>query len=307
MVGDSQRRFWYLQGEGALVEDLIDGHFAKMGTRHAPKERRTVTTRELLRELDYVPEDRRYRMFVVRNPELRKYEDELLLRLDREADNPRLRVILTGGEPTEKIEQWFTEADGLGEVTEPTIEKMGHWFAAKTIPEWNYYRTYPNALVTTEDGLRLVEYVGWDYAAALQAARTIRAVADGTVIRWELLSALVAPQYGSGYTDALVFGKSRRKALTLSQGVLDRDTRRVLGLVRYYLRQFAKLRAVSADKMSARRVEEETGVHVWHWKERYSRAYPQYTMDRIRLRLSLCEELMVESGPGALEVLALEW
>jgi hypothetical protein len=292
-------------GHPALVEDLIEG----FKLRFYPDSVQSVSGSELRQALDLAEGSRR--MFIVRDAQKAFTEKEmeaLLLRLDRERRNGKVRIVFVGEEPSDRVVEWFTGNRAYGEVTEPSFEKLGLWMALKTVPHWDYhFKKFPKpTLITPEDGLKLVEWVGWDYTSAVQAARSIRAY--GEVLGWDRLSALIPPVVSAGYADTLVFGTGRRSALTLSQGISDEEVRRTLGLVRYYLRQFSKLRAVGAEKMSARVLAEETGVHVWHWQTKYKPMYGSFTNERIRMRQQLVEDCIRQAPAiGVLEVLAAEW
>ncbi len=299
----------YLEaGDDGLTEDLIEGYVENF---HPDRRSSPEDSMELIRELDEITEDHRamvvrtaHRMFTAQSREA------ILLRLEREKRNARVRVVFVGEEPHEKVKEWFLTNGGYGVVNEPTFEKLGNWVATKTAGRWDYQKTYVGALVTPGDGLKLAEHCGWDYTYMLQAVKTIRTYSSEPVA-WPLISVLIPPKLGFGYADALVFGKGRRSALRLSEGILGEQTLRTLGLVRYYLRQFAKLRAVAAENMSDRVVAEESGVHVWHWRSKYKPVYASFTNDRIRLRLEAVERAMAAARTGAvtavLEVLVLEW
>jgi hypothetical protein len=305
----------YLEaGDGGLTEDLIEGYVSF--SRGGPLNRIAISTAdELTRELQYIPSDRSYRILVVRNAQAlmtRNSMESLLWLLESQRRSSRLRVVLVGEEPHERVKQWFEENVAYGVVTEPSFEKLGAWMATKTAGRWDYRKQKTEDwLITEKTGLALMEHVGWDYTAALQAAKTIRAYADDQVMDWPQVSALVPAKVGFGYADALVFGKGRRNAYTLSDGIVGSDTLRTLGLVRFYLRQFAKLRSANVENLSDRGVAEETGVHVWHWKQKYKPVYASYTNDRIRLRLEATERAMLAARAGAvtgvLEVLVAEW
>lgn len=293
---------YLVSGDVGLTEDLIDG-FTRLYRRTAISE-----FKELIAALDEITDRRR--AIVVRDAHRllnRANTEAVLLRLDREKRNERLMVVFTGEEPADRSREWFEKARSYGEVTEPTFEAMGRWAATKTADKFDYRKVPKNALIDEATGYRLMEHVGWDYTAAIQAARTIRAYAM-EVNEWPLVSALVPRKMGFGYAEELVFGGNRRKALMLSQGIVGSETWRSLGLIRYYLLQFAKLRAVGAEKLSDRAVSEQTGIHVWRWKGKFKPAYPRYTNDRIRFRLELVERLITQKPPAAvLEVLAAEW
>ncbi len=299
------------QGDAALTEDLIEGYVQNFGRGKVTRVP-ISTLGQLMREVQYVPPDRSYRALVVRNAHKMftpRSRESLLWVLDHNKRNARLRVVLVGEEPDEETLEWFMEERAYGIVGEPTFEKQGAWMATKTAGRWDY-RSTDGALITEADGLKLLEHVGWDYAAALQAAATIRVYAT-EVLSWATVAALIPPKVGFGYADSIVFGKGLRSALRLSEGVPEHEVMRTLGLVRYYLRQFAKLRAVEVDKMSDRAVNAETGMHVWHWRTKYKPVYPRYTNDRIRMRQGYVEDAMraarMGSVTGVLEVLALEW
>ena len=240
-------------------------------------------------------------------------KDVLLTVLERERRNARLRVVFIGDEPEEEVLGWFlgnragTQAYGI--VSEPTFEKRGKWMATKTAGRWDYYKT-GGELISEKDGFRLMEHVGWDYASALQAATTIRAYTTER-LSWDVLSALIPAKAGFGYAESIVFGKGRKSSLRLSEGIPDSQLLKTLGLMRYYLRQFARLRASEVEGMTDRAVSLETGVHVWHWQTKYKPSYARYTNDRIRMRQGYVEDAMkaVRGGAttGVLEVLALQW
>lgn len=298
----------YLEGGGGLAEDLIEGYVTRF--RREPFSRASFTSAaHLIREVDNIPPDGSYRALIVRDADRvfsAKDHEAVLLRLDRERRNARLRVVFIGAEPRERVREWFLGNKAYGIVTEPSFEKLGAWMATKTAGRWDY-RTIIGSLITEEDGLRLMEHVGWDYTAALQAAKTIRAYTDEP-IGWDRLSALIPPKSGFGYAEALVFGKGRREALRLAQGIPEHEVKRTLGLVRWYLRQYARLRALEVENMSDRAVVEETGVNLYYWRMKYKPAYARYTNPRIMMRQDLTEELLrVGSTVGALEVLASEW
>jgi len=305
--------FYLEQGDAGLTEDLIEGFAARFGQAGHDKHRYSVVSaRELMRELDDQPADGAYKVIVCRLPEVvftKRDTEAILWRLDRERRNARVRAVFMGDEPTGTVQSWFLNNDAYGIVTEPTFEKLGQWVATKTAGRWDYYKT-GGALITPETGLRLAEHCGWDYTSLLQAAKTIRAYTS-KVVEWPLVSALIPPKPGFGYADALVFGKGRQKALGLAEGITADQTLRTLGLVRYYLRQFARLRAIGVENMGDRRASEESGMHVWHLKTKYRPMYASFTNDRIRLRMAAVERAMAAArsgaGTGVLEVLVAEW
>ncbi len=314
-VGPTQpcSSFYIEEGDAGLTEDLIEGFAQRFGrVGHEKYHYSIISARELMMELDDQPADGAYKVLVCRLPETvfsKRDTEAILWRLDREKRNARLRVIFVGMEPTGTVQDWFLKHNAYGIVTEPSFEKLGDWMAAKTAGHWDY-RTTVGALITPETGLKLAEHCGWDYVAMLQAAKTIRAYTS-RVVDWPLVSALVPPKIGFGYADALVFGRGRTKALGLAEGITGDQTLRTLGLMRYYLRQFARLRALEVEHMGDRRVAEESGVHVWHWKTKYKPVYASFTNDRIRLRFAAVERAMSAARAGAvtgvLEVLVAEW
>lgn len=315
----------YLErGDDGLTEDLVVGFKESFIRGH---DWALITVDDgagLSKALQHLPPDGRRWCIIVRdahNAFPRKYRESLLMQLEHQEFNARLRVILVGAEPLPEVHEWFLGRSAYGVVNEPSFEKLGTWMAAKTAGRWDYSRgagVWPDQnLITPETGLMLVEHVGWSYTAALQAAKTIRAYTQGSSVGnslqldWPVVSALVPARDGSGYADALVFGKGRKGAYTLSQGIVGAEVPKVLGLVRFYLRQFAKLRALEVERMSDKAVAEESGIHIWHWRQRYKPVYPSYTNERIRRRLAAVEEAIqaVRTGAkiGVLEVLIAEW
>jgi hypothetical protein len=301
------------------MEDMIEGYVQNFGVLKQMTRISISTLGELSRELQYVSPDGSYRALVVRDAHrmfTRSSTESLLWILDHNKRNARLRVVFVGDEPNEESRDWFLANHCMGIVGEPTFEKLGAWMATKTAGRWDY-RSTVGALITEADGLRLMEHVGWDYAAALQAAKTVIAYTSGgsvgnnLCLSWAQLSALIPPKMGFGYADSIVFGKGLRSSLRLSEGIPVGEILKTLGLIRYYLRQFAKLRAAEVDKMSDRAVTEATGIHVWHWRTKYKPVYARYTNDRIRMRQGYVEDAMravrMGSVTGVLEVLALEW
>lgn len=320
--GASWIRSWlYIeQGNLALTEDLIEGlvrgvkvptkNVAAGRSRDWVKEALIVAPKDFFRELDLKPVDDRIRVFVVRDAQemfTTAKIDGTLMRLSREMKNPRVRIVLVGDKPSDEAVKFFEAESCYGVVTEPTVEKIGHWMAAKTVPRMKYTNTEIGGRITPEVGLMLAEWVGWDFTAMLQAARTLYVYGEEEY-DWDAVSAIVPPKVGFGYAESLVFAKGRRMALTLAQGIPEEEVRRTLGLIRFYLRQFHKLRAVRAETLSDRAIPEETGIHIWHWKTRYKNVYPSYTVDRLRMRQERVEEAMRSADKaGVLEVLALEW
>lgn len=298
------------EGDAGLTEDLIQG-FMRYFRPKVPVDYYGITKAdELIRELDTRP-DGRAAALVVRTYDRLFTSDNveaILMRLDRERLNARLRVVFVGPRPADRVREWFTENRAYGVVTEPTFEKLGHWMVAKTAKRWDYTR--PAGPIDVPTGLRLMEHVGWDYTAALQAAETIRSYGFNPS-SWELVSALVPPKAGAGYVDALVFGTGRRGAYRLAEGITGDQLLKTLGMVRWHLRMFAKLRASEVGKMTPRAVEAETGLHAWRWEKKYKPVFASYTHDRIRMRMGAVEQAMQAARAGAttavLEVLVAEW
>ncbi len=303
----------YLEaGDEGLTEDLIEGLLSTFERRQNVERHSIDRADYLIRELDNRPPDGRNVAMVVRTADrlfTPSTQLAILERLEREKRNARLRVIFVGAVPPADVVKWFLERRSYGQVTEPTFEKLGNWMAAKAEGQWAY-RNPRSAIITPAVGLRLMEHVGWDYTAALQAAKTLRAYTQSPV-DWPLVSALVPPKLGHGYADALVFGTGRRGAYTLAEGIVGAELHKTLGRIRFYLRTFAKLRAAEVENMSDRAVEMATGVHSWRWQKKYKPVYASYTNDRIRMRLEATEAAIAAARGGAvtgvLEVLVAEW
>ena len=306
---------YLVRGDAGVTEDLVEGYISSFNRGSSVEHYSIVGEgRQVVRELDQRPLTKTHKAVLVRDADealAGRWLEDVLLRLEREKRNPRLLVLFVGDEPQVEAQEWFLENWAYGVVTEPTMEKLGDWVAAKTARSWRYHTTPKGALVTPEVGLRLAEHCGWDYVTILQAAKTLRAYADEGPLDWRLVSALIPPRAGFGYADALVFGSGRRSALRLAEGIQGAQVVRTLGLVRFYLRQFARLRAIRAENRSDRSVAEESGIHVWHWSQKYKPAYPRYTNDRIRIRLGLVGEKtrVAKAGitTGVLESLAVQW
>lgn len=308
----SQTRPIYLeQGDVGLTEDLILG-YERASSRDGGGHVISVEgVRNLIRELDAIPPDEVARLVLVRTADrlftTADGTEAVLSRLERERLNHKLRIVLVGDDPGDKVRDWFLNRGVYGIVNEPSIDKLGAWMAARTAGRWGYHKPtdMKGALITEETGLALMEWVGWDYASAVQAARTIRVW--GQNLDFNAVQQLVPPKLGFGYADSLVFGSGRRGALALASAISVGEVPRVLGLVRYYLRQYAKLRALEVERMTDRAVTEASGMHSYWWRTKYQPTYPRYTNDRIRIRAGLVESVQAVGSIGALEYLATSW
>lgn len=312
--------FFYLEGgDPALIEDLADGFKAAFrGSRQIVRENIVSVdgkADELITELDSYPVEMgdAYKFILVRNAErlwTPKTMEPLISRLERDELNPRVRLILSGQRPGDGVVKFFTDRKAYGMVTQPSFEKVGAWLGARTLGRKNYQRLYGTPLIDPADGQKVMEKLGWSWAAALQAVRTIQVMTDEPMT-WERISALIPSQVGYGYSDALLFGRGRRGALRLSEGILESEVLRTLGLVRWNLQKFAFLRAIEAEKMSDREAALQAKLHIWRYRTKYKKAYPSYDNERLRLRFTALDEARMQARTGVtdgvLEVLALRW
>jgi len=302
------------QGNIALTEDLLIGFVNGFRSHHESHSYSISSARELSAELQNYPADGHYRVLIVRDAHkifTSKNFDSLLMQLDAEKRNNRLRVMFVGDEPIAEVKEWFLSNKSYGEVNEPSPEKLGNWVAAKTAGKYEYRKVPEGAVISAAMGLALMEHVGWSYVDVLQAAKALHAYAHK--LEWEFyteeqMKELIPRQAGYGYADSLVFGAGRRGALQLSEGVSD-----VIGtleLIRHHLKVYGLLRALEVEGMSDRKVSEATKVPVWIWRTKYKYRYASFTNDRIRMRLALVEEAIVwaKTGTGGvLELLATKW
>ncbi len=303
---------WYVFGEdAALVEDVVDG-FRFWGRERAGVQRSILVlgdVDELITELDTPEPDR---LVVVRDAGrvLRsRRADAIMFRVEREMRAVRVVFVDTDPPPDSAL-VFFYEHASIGEVRPPSHGKVGEWVAARSAGQWDYHREHRGALVRPEDGVAYMEHCGWSWLAALQGLRTVRAVFPEPV-GLETLRAVVPAVVSEGYGDALAFRNSRREALGLAEGVLAGERLAALRLLRWRVRMFGLLRSIEAIRMSAREVNERTGLSVYQWNDRYRPAYAAYTNERIRRRLVLIQEGIsaVESGVtvGVLELVAQGW
>ncbi len=309
----SQTRPVYLeQGDAGLTEDLVLGYEEASRRDGGDRVISVDSVQYLIREVDIIPAGNAHRLVLVRTAH-RLFTsadgtEAVLARLERERLNHQLRVVFVGDDPGDRVRDWFLARGVYGIVSPPSMDKVGAWVAARTAGKWGYNRPehLEDALITPEVGMALMEWVGWDYAAAVQAARTIRVW--GQNLDWDGVQQLVTPKLGFGYADSLVFGSGRRGALALASAISAGEVPRVLGLVRFYLRQYAKLRALEVERMSDRVVTEESGLHLYWWRTKYKPTYARYTNDRIRIRAGLVEDVQALHGAGgSLEYLATAW
>ncbi len=198
-----------------------------------------------------------------------------------------------------------------GRIRPPDEDMAGKWVATKSLGLMAYTRKgrTDRALIPEQIGIEFMEWVGWDWAAALTGIRAVRTIFNEPVTMREV-RAIVPQVVGEGYVDALVFGKPDA-AMRIAPQINPADFRRVLGLVRFHLRRFGVLRAAGAANMSAREVEKRTGISVWRWAKKYRPRYAGYTDDRIQRRLADVSRIRaaVETGArvGVLEALAASW
>ncbi len=312
--------FFYLEGgDEALREDLAVGfERAFRGSKNIiPDNHISIDgdVRTLIRELDApaLESGDPYKIIVLRNAHKVfgvKTAEMVLSRLDRDVLNARLRVIMTGEEPSEVAFEFLTDRRAYGRVTKPSHEMVGKWLASRTVDRMNYRRIVGSPLIDPEDGIKLMERVGWSWVAALQAVKIIQTMADGELMEWGRISALVPEKIGYGYTERLVFGKGRKGALRLAEGIPVSDVSRTLGLVGWHLQRFSALRAINADKMSDRGASMEAKLTIWSYRDKYKPSYASYTPEKLRLRFTALDEARRTARTttvGVLEVLAVRW
>ena len=311
--------YFYLEGgDEALREDLIDAFRRSFrgGKTLAPDNVVTIygDGKQLTQEMDEFPVEigDPYKVITVREAHRiwSGNTEALLARFERDRLNPRVRVILAGNRPPDRVVAFLTESDSYAVVGQPSFEKTGAWLAARTLGRANYQRIVGDPLIAPEDGHKLMEQVGWSWAAALQAVRTIRAVTDRR-LSWPQISALVPRKVEYGYTEALVFQTGRRGALTLSEGVPENEVARVLGLINWHLERFAAMRALDVDRMSDREAALQTGIPIWQYRSKYKPVFASYTREKLRLRFTIVDEMRRQARTGlttgVLETLAVRW
>ncbi len=312
--------FFYLEGgDDALREDLAVGfERAFRGSKNiVPDNHISIDgdVRSLIRELDApaLESGDPYKIVVLRNAQRvfgAKTADMVLSRLDRDMLNARLRVIMTGERPSDEAFDYLASKKAYGRVTKPSHEMVGKWLASRTLDRMNYRRIFGSPLIDPEDGIKLMERVGWSWVAALQAVKIIQTMADGEPMGWDRISALVPEKVGYGYTERLVFGKGRKGALRLAEGVPASDVSRTLGLVGWHLQRFSALRAIRATMMSDRGASMEAKLTIWAYRDKYKGRYADYTPEKLRLRFTALDEAKVTARTtttGVLEVLAVRW
>ena len=312
--------FFYLEGgDEALREDLVAGFDkAFRGSKNiVPDNHISIDgdVRTLIRECDVpaLESGDPYKIIVVRNAQRlfgERTVEMVLSRLSRDQLNARLRIIMIGDRPGDEAYNFLVERKAYGLVTEPSHEKVGHWLAVRTLGRMSYQRIFGTPLIDPKNGIKLMERVGWSWAAALQAVKVIRTMTNAPM-EWSRISALVPEKVGYGYSERLVFGKGRKGPLALAAGIPGVDVARTLGLINWHLERFALLRAIHADKLTDREAALEGGVMLWTYRDKYKPSYANYTNEKLRLRFTALDEarITVRSGTkiGVLEVLALRW
>lgn len=313
-----KERVLYLWGDQpALVEDLVEGFktsYRRSWTLGADNVSTVVTAEELIREMNTGPVGEMGCRFIVgRSAEKilkSKRLDVIVNRWEYESRNPRLFVLLVGGEPPEEARDWLVERGVLLRFREPTINSVGKWLAARAQGQWRYHRLWSHGWFDPAWGVRYMDHVGWSYSAALSGLRSI-GVYEPEGRKLEELLTVVPPVVHSGYVDALSLKSKRLAAVRMARGVLPDEIPMVLGNLRYRLRLYGAARSLGAELFSDREIAERLGIESWWWKERFKDAYPNYTEDRIRRRLrSIAEaEGLFRQGVtvGLLETVAVRW
>lgn len=313
-----RERVVYLWSEQTvLAEDLVEG-FKESYRRSWVLTQDNVSTvssaSELLREMNSLALGARGCRFIVGRDAHKilagKQVGQVLERWEYEARNPRLYVVLVGGEPPEQAREWLISRGVLCKFREPTVAGVGRWLQARAQGVWRYHRVWKSGWFDPMWGLRYMDHVGWDYAAALSGLKALQRF-DTFGRRIEELLELVPPVVHSGYVDALTVKGARLAAVRMARGVLADEIPLVLGALRYRLRMYGAARAMGAELFSDREVAERLGVEAWWWRDRFKDAYPNYTEDRIRRRLSAVAEAeaLHRQGitVGLLEAIAVRW
>lgn len=310
MLAHSRSCWWIQSEEMALVEDLIDGFKHYCWLNQAKSAVAVTDQAELMAELDSDLSGER-RILVVRDAETfftaRRVEATLLRLEQHQRDRKRLMLMLSRDAAPERAEEIFSRT--TAKVNPPTMEKVGHWLAARAAGKWDYLSEVESP-VRPEWGAEIMDHVGWDWGAAVQGMRAVRAF-DAERLTIAQIKALVPRQAAQGFADVLMRPGGRTEALRAAGGVLPTEIPKVLGLVRWYLRMFGRMRAMGAEIYTDRQVSEELGMDLWRYRQRFKDHYAAFTEERIRRRLELVAvaQRWISQGvtSGVLEFVVVKW
>lgn len=284
----------------ALVEDLVDGFHNSFGGIRA-----AVDGGNLARRISNPEGGKRF--YVVRDPQ--NFKDYNLEVLERRRYDARLRVIFCG-KVSGEVADWFEGRGSAFAASGPAQNRWGDWWATRTAARWDYSK--PDGWkVDSRTAQRVMERLGGDFSAGIQAARTLRYIhpGDGKVTP-EVAAYVCDTVSGSGFVDALVFGRPGR-AKELVETVDPSELAFVLGKIRWHLHQLWRLRTAQMSGVGASKRLEYAKVPAWRWQSVYRPVYARYTEGSLLRKMALVAESMDAIRRGnrtaLLERLVMMW